>query len=115
MPKSPWIGIDLDGTLAHFEVWKDVHTIGEPVPRMLRIIKWFLHNGFHVKIFTARASQGEAAILAIRDWLQKAGLPPDLEITDRKDYYMIECWDDLAISVEPNTGKRLGGASVMDM
>lgn len=33
-----WIGVDLDGTLAHYEGWKGVEHIGEPIPAMVERI-----------------------------------------------------------------------------
>ena len=36
-----WIGVDLDGTLAHYDKWRGVEHIGKPVPVMLeRVKKW---------------------------------------------------------------------------
>jgi len=115
MTNTPWIGVDLDGTLAFFDTWRGVEHIGPPIPRMVAVVHAFLGRGIRVKIFTARASQGDEAIAAIRRWLKDAGLPPDLEITDKKDYHAIEYWDDLAISVESNTGRRIKGASILDI
>lgn len=30
-----WIGVDLDGTLAHYSGWSDPDHIGEPIPAAL--------------------------------------------------------------------------------
>jgi hypothetical protein len=101
-----WIGVDLDGTLAHYDGWGD-GSIGRPIPQMaMRVHKW-LEQGKTVKIFTARASDPEE-IPRIKAWLLDHGFG-DLEITNVKDYRMIELWDDRAIQVEPNTGRRLDG------
>ncbi len=32
---SGWIGVDLDGTLAHYEGWNGANHIGEPLAPML--------------------------------------------------------------------------------
>lgn len=57
---SSWIGVDLDGTLAHYEGWEVNHNkIGEPVQPMLRrVIEW-LNNHQEVRIFTARISSAD--------------------------------------------------------
>lgn len=99
-----WIGVDLDGTLAHYEGWND-GTIGEPVPLMLERVKTWISQDREVKIFTARASQPEE-IEKVKEWLAEHGLPA-LEVTNVKDFAMIELWDDRAIQVIPNTGQAL--------
>ena len=97
-----YIGVDLDGTLAHYD--GDASKIGEPVPAMLARVKRWLSQGKKVKIFTARAATPEL-IPAIKSWLEKHGLG-HLEITNEKDPAMIELWDDRAVRVERNTGIR---------
>jgi hypothetical protein len=108
---KPWIGVDLDGTLAVYNYDpNDPNHIGDPIPSMVERIKKWLQEGTTVKIFTARAAKKlikgtrkEQKVL-IHCWLKKHGLPL-LEITNEKDYGMIELWDDRAISVETNTGR----------
>ena len=104
--KNSWIGIDLDGTLAHYDGFQGEEIIGEPVPRMMNHLKKFLENKDTVKIFTARAGtiKGTAAV---KKWLKKNGLP-DIEVTNVKDYQMKRLYDDRAIRVEQNTGRLLG-------
>lgn len=97
----PWIGVDLDGTLAEYHGWDD--EIGKPVPRMMeRIYKWLHMPGLQVKIFTARADR-PTEIVKVKEWLIANGLP-NLEVTNRKDMFMIELWDDRCVQVIPNTG-----------
>lgn len=49
-----WIGVDFDGTLAHYDGWKHTGHAGAPVERMkLRVTEW-LRAGKEVRIFTAR-------------------------------------------------------------
>ena len=103
-----WIGVDLDGTLAHFGEWKGIDHIGTPVPKMMDRVKKWLQEGKKVKIFTARACRGEAGIKPVREWLKAFGLP-ELEITNEKDFGMIDLWDDRCTQVIPNTGRRAGG------
>jgi hypothetical protein len=103
---SPWIAVDLDGTLAEYHGWSE--EIGKPVPLMMeRLYKWLHTPGLKVKIFTARASLGEEHILVVKQWLSKHALP-DLEVTNVKDMFMIELWDDRAIQVIKNTGIAIG-------
>ncbi len=45
-----------------------------------------------------------AVIAAIHTWLQDHGLPP-LEVTNVKDFGMVELWDDRAVRVRMNTGE----------
>lgn len=101
-----WIGVDLDGTLAHYSGWRGVNHIGDPIPLMVERIKAWLSDGKTVKIFTARVGGPgdvhEQRVL-IQDWLEAVGLPR-LEVTATKDYSMVELWDDRAVQVIPNTG-----------
>lgn len=102
MSKRGWIGVDLDGTLAHYDKWQGPHHIGPPIPRMLERVNDWLALGLTVKIFTARAGD-PICIPYIKIWLEQNGLP-DLEITATKDFKMIQLWDDRCVQVEPNTG-----------
>jgi hypothetical protein len=109
---SGWIGVDLDGTLAKYDGWKGIEHIGEPIKPMLdRIIRW-IHAGKTVKIFTARVSCAEPdrseVIAHIFRWCENNGLPP-LEVTNIKDFGMVELWDDRAVQVVMNTGQRADG------
>lgn len=111
--KHGWIGVDLDGTLAHYHKWVSITDIGAPIFVMVNRIKNWLATGQEVKIFTARVSQEDEddnviVRQAIKIWLvDQAGLPP-LEITNVKDFKMIQLWDDRAIQVIPNTGRAVG-------
>lgn len=98
-----WIGVDLDGTLAHYEGWKGPDNIGEPIPKMMKRVKNWLEEGIEVKIFTARASV-PSQIYPVKKWLEKHGLG-GVAITNMKDIRMIELWDDRVIQVIPNTGE----------
>ena len=106
---KPWIGVDLDGTLAAAVPWKGIAHIGPAVPLMLRRVKAWVDKGVRVKIMTARAGDPEG-IAATKLWLVAQGLP-ELEVTDRKDFGMIELWDDRAIQVVQNSGICFLGTS----
>lgn len=108
---SGWIGVDLDGTLAEYHGWGSGE-IGDPVPLMLqRVIGW-LNNHQDVRIFTARASASGTdytdQIRAIEEWCEKH-IGRKLPTTNRKDFGMIELWDDRCVQVIPNTGQRADG------
>ena len=106
---KPWVGVDLDGTLAEATAWRGMAHIGPAVPLMLRRVKLWLEKGVRVKVVTARAGDPEG-LAATQAWLKAQGLP-DLEVTDRKDFGMIELWDDRAIQVVQNTGVCFLGTS----
>lgn len=111
MSHHGWIGVDLDGTLAHYDGWKGPQHIGEPVPKMVERVKAWLANGADVRIFTARVAdigpEGIAARGAIKEWCAKH-LGQVIPITNQKDIMMVELWDDRCVCVERNTGKILG-------
>lgn len=108
---TPWIGVDLDGTLAGFSEWRSFSHIGKPIPAMLERVNEWLDNGYRVKIFTARATIA-SAIPPIENWLRKHGLE-GLEITNEKDEFIIELWDDRAIQVITDTGRPVRSPSIM--
>jgi hypothetical protein len=113
-----WIGVDLDGTLATYDGWKGVNEIGEPVQAMLNRVKQWRRDGKCVKVFTARmhghnqplvGGGNEDALTPIQNWCLKH-IGEVLPVTNVKDYGMIELWDDRAVQVIPNTGRRADGA-----
>lgn len=99
-----WIGVDLDGTLAHYEEWDG--GIGAPIPDMVVLVQRLLFNGSEVRVFTARVSNDPDGLQrkAIEDWTEKH-IGVRLEVTNVKDYGMLYLLDDRAISVEKNTGR----------
>jgi hypothetical protein len=114
-----WIGVDLDGTLAHYGGWKGPDHIGQPIPAMVERVKGWLAQGKTVKIFTARvgacnrvepttgwhdtADFAEQQSKLIGDWCERH-IGKRLEVTATKDFGMIELWDDRAVQVVMNTG-----------
>ena len=98
---SPWVGFDLDGTLAETSEEFELE-IGPPIEPMLARLEEYLDQGDTVKIFTARAADPKQIPL-VREWLDKLGLG-FLEITNEKDPGMVKLYDDRAVSVEKNTG-----------
>lgn len=116
--RNGWIGVDLDGTLAHYDGWNG-GAIGEPVPAMVRRVEDWLATGREVRVFTARVAAtgkrkasgevdsqefADAQRLLIQDWTQRhfgARLP----VTAVKDFQCVELWDDRAVRVERNTGR----------
>jgi len=101
---NPWIGFDLDGTLAHYDKFQGIDHIGEPIAPMIDILKGHLANGDTCKIFTARVANCPEARDYILAWLYAHGLP-QLEIVCVKNQGMARLYDDRAVSVGNNTGK----------
>lgn len=101
--RGGWIGVDLDGTLAHYD--GNIASIGEPLKPMLDRVQEWLKDGHTVKLMTARAGS-KAQLALIHRWCLDHGLP-SLEVTNKKDFQMIELWDDKAIQVEHNTGRPM--------
>ncbi|RRJ84611.1 hypothetical protein [Aestuariirhabdus litorea] len=100
-----WIGVDLDGTLAHYDRWRGPDHIGKPVePMMARVREW-LRQGEDVRIFTARASVPEY-IPPVKQWLLEQGLG-DLIVTNQKDFGMVQLWDDRCVQVKRNRGEPM--------
>lgn len=114
-----WIGVDLDGTLAEYKGWTgDPFAIGPPVLKMVERVKKWLDEGKQVWIVTARVNyeddpskavaEQQKMHEAIQRWcLKHIGVA--LPITYKKNYSMIELWDDRAVQVIPNTGERADG------
>lgn len=109
-----WIGVDLDGTLAHYDVWQGFAHIGEPIPLMAARVAAWLEAGQDVRIFTARVGPGktlvdtQASKDAIDAWTLKH-FGEKLPVTATKDFSMTQLWDDRAVQVVPNTGLRADG------
>lgn len=102
-----WIGVDLDGTLAHYEGWNG-GAIGEPIPLMVERVKAWLAEGKEVRIVTARVNpfpdESSHQRSLIHAWCEKH-IGARLKVTCMKDPQMVELWDDRAIQVITNTGE----------
>lgn len=112
---AAWVAVDLDGTLAEYGGWRGVGHIGAPVPAMVARVKAWLAEGREVRIFTARVWDGApaeaaAARAAVERWCEEH-LGRRLAVTATKDWNMVELWDDRAIQVVFNTGRRADGES----
>lgn len=117
-----WIGVDLDGTLARYDGWKGVDHIGEPIDAMVERVKAWLAAGQCVKIFTARMHGHGVPVdligstdpvitdvlTPIQNWCREH-IGCVLPVTNVKDFGMVELWDDRAVQVIPNTGRRADG------
>ena len=107
MEMDKWIGVDLDGTLAFYDKWRGTSHIGRPIPAMVERVKDWIEEGKTVKIFTARICDGmKSTLTIIEDWTELY-IGTRLEVTNIKDYGMIELWDDRAIRVVANTGQSV--------
>ena len=99
-----WIGVDLDGTLAEYHGWKGLEEIGKPIPKMVERVKYWRSKGIVVKIFTARVGSPDYSPTGIEAWCRRH-IGEVLPITDRKDFEMVQLWDDRCIQVRTNTGE----------
>ena len=107
-----WIGVDLDGTLAHYDGWKGPDHIGEPVLKILERVKlWMAVDKYEIRIFTARAGVPEQ-IPPVVAWLEKHGIG-GLAITNVKDFSMIELWDDRCVQIISNLGISIAEEAIM--
>lgn len=106
---NKWIGVDLDGTLAEWDGWKGHEHIGKPIPLMVERVKRWTEMDIEVRIFTARASIADH-VTPVQKWLVDNGLP-GLAVTNKKDYKMLQLWDDRCIQVIPNTGELVKNAN----
>lgn len=104
-----WIGVDLDGTLAHHNTNDHVSFVGAPIMPMVERVKKWIAEGRIVKIMTARVSYPDAPdqIDMISKWCAEH-LGVILPVTCVKDGMMEELWDDRVVTVERNTGYKLG-------
>lgn len=101
--------VDFDRTLAHYESWaKNGSDLGAPIEPMLDRVKYWLAKGEDVRIFTARAAHNnprrESDMAKIQDWCRQY-VGEALPVQNWKDFSTKAIWDDLAYSVEPNTGR----------
>jgi len=109
---KPWIGVDLDGTLAEYHGWRGIDHIGPPIPAMLERVKAWVASGKEVKIFTARVGPQPPDVnvdyirSVIWNWCEEH-VGCALTVTATKDFGMVELWDDRCVQVIPNTGIAL--------
>jgi phage gp29-like protein len=106
--ETPYVGFDLDGTLAKFDKWQGPGHIGPPVPKMVAKVKKFLDKGIQVRIITARlglpGKEAEVAHRAIQKWTkQHIGKP--LKVQAHKTPGLVKLYDDKVERVEKNTGE----------
>ena len=93
-----WIGVDFDGTLAHYDHFRGDDHVGDPIEPMVRRVRKWLHEGRDVRLFTARKPTP-----ALRRWMNEH-LGKVLPITNQKDHKMQVLYDDRVVQVERNTG-----------
>lgn len=117
--RDGWIGVDLDGVLAHHDWDKPFDgSIGEPIPSSVEFVKNLLNEGEDVRIFTARVActgmmnewgvedSGKFVFeqrKAIERWCKDVfGLA--LPVTATKDFRCRAIYDDIAVRVKRNEG-----------
>lgn len=107
------IGVGLDRVLAYFDGWRGPLHIGHPIPAMVRCIQEHLKRGDTVTVFTARIHDdpktgvtAEQVRKAISDWTVGA-VGQRLDATNVKLHTFDRIYDDIAVQVVPNTGRRI--------
>lgn len=102
-----WYGFDLDGSLAYHAEHEPVDYVGEPIPRTLALVKWYLANDQEVRIVTARAApewdDRDRQIAMIEKWCLKH-VGQILPVQSHKNGGMLRLYDDRAIGLQRNTG-----------
>ena len=93
-----WIGVDFDGTLAHYDGFKGSEHVGAPIEAMVKLVRKLLREDRDVRLFTARHPSP-----ALRRWM-KEHLGEVLPITSTKDHHMQLLIDDRAIGTKRNSG-----------
>lgn len=109
------VAFDLDGTLAQSigNDYKDPAHIGPPIAPMVAALCKCLKAGYDVVIFTARVDPqrpeyAAAATAAIKRWCLRH-IGREFPVTAIKSFQMVAFYDDKAIQIVPNTGKRVDG------
>ena len=111
--------VDFDRTLAHYTSWTlNGPTLGNPIPAMVERVRRWVAAGEDVRIFTARAAANNPRVgadtVAIQDWCREH-IGMVLAVTNQKDFQTKAIWDDIAVTVEPNTGWRWSAECPKDM
>jgi hypothetical protein len=105
--KRHHVAVDLDGTLAHYDGWRDGH-IGEPVRDVQARVTELLRDGHEVTIFTARLDpehgDRDFTISCIESWCL-VHFGRILPATAIKRAVFTEFWDDRAVGIEKNEGR----------
>jgi hypothetical protein len=119
--EGEWIGVDLDGTLAHWDDFVSWDHIGAPIPQMVDRVRGWLAAGHEVRVMTARmpadGTMGQCSISrrfyrpldmqrVVSHWTL-THIGKELLATCTKDCMMIEQWDDRAVQVVTNTGRTV--------
>jgi GNAT superfamily N-acetyltransferase/RNA:NAD 2'-phosphotransferase (TPT1/KptA family) len=104
---EPWVGVDLDATLAQELSEFNPLIIGQPIPAMVDKVKNLIKSGKTVKVFTARLADEELREkiqMLIAAWT-KRHIGVALDSTNEKDPGLELILDDKAQGVVPNTGE----------
>lgn len=104
-PVRRWIGVDFDETLRRRD--------GSPILPMIWRVKRWLAQGVEVRIVTARINRIDFTdreinheVTCIQLWCSLY-IGQTLTIQACKSRGMIELWDDKAVRIEADTGRRL--------
>lgn len=115
MTQSKWIGVDFDETLRRYD--------GSPIETMVARVKLWISQGREVRIITARvcpmdqesawihANGGPDQVAFVQNWCE-IHIGIRLLVQWGKSKGMLEFWDDKAVRVEANTGRRMSVSAV---
>lgn len=112
------LAIDLDGTLIPYSHENYHHLyFPDPVPAMAeRVVRW-IEEGHEVVIFTSRLAfkniDRARFELELAVW-SKRHFGKELTATCIKEPSFKEIWDDRAVAVEQDTGRRLSNNSKLE-
>lgn len=96
-----WVGVELDGVLAHANEPQSLSGIGSPVSAMINRVRQWQMVGIEVKLFTGRAAE-QSQLTIIGNWLAENNL--DLSVTCKKDFRMSVFYDARSVHVVHNSG-----------
>lgn len=106
-----YILVDWDRTLREYGSWEEnQNAYGPPIALMVERVQRWLHTGLEVRIFTARVSHEDKGMNdKERSRIEQECLSMfgrKLKVQNWKCFRCIGIWDDLAITVEANSGWR---------
>lgn len=123
--KKRLVAVDADRTLFFYDKEKsrlpdgrfNIYYLGAPIPEVVEACRMLLAQGHDFRIFTARAfprpdgSHVEACRVIEEAALKLFGRR--IQVTCMKSFEFDEIWDDMAISIEANTGRFLVPSRVL--
>lgn len=123
--KKYLVAVDADRTLFHYDKARsrlpdgrfDINYLGDPIPGVVDACRMLLAQGHDFRIFTARAfPRPDGSHIDAIHVVEQAALKlfgRRIVVTCMKSFEFDEIWDDMAISIEANTGRFLVPSRVL--